>query len=61
MSDSYAALFREMNTDSRLKSIPKIALVDDESRAGLDHQFFLIEKGVDFAELKRELMRFLKA
>jgi hypothetical protein len=60
MADSYAALFREMSSDSRLKNIPKIALVDDESRAGLDHQFFLIDKGLDFGELKHELIRFFK-
>src|SRR5687768_371506 len=50
MSDSYASLFGALSTDGRLRDIPKIALVDGEDRAGVDSQFFLIDKTADFAE-----------
>lgn len=58
MPDSYASLLRELTSDDRLRNLPKLALVDDDSRARADHQFFLVEKGLDFAELKLELRRF---
>jgi hypothetical protein len=60
MPDSYASLFMEVNTNSRLKRVPTIAVVDDESRRQVDSQFFLIDKSIDFAELKNELVRFFK-
>jgi hypothetical protein len=60
MSDSYASLIRELNFDERIRNVPKLALVDNDARARVDHQFFLVDKGLDFADLKHELSRFLK-